>query len=160
MRIGEIAIISPIDTTKCDFIKAASDEIVMQSQDFVFGRIYINSQLMVHLYGLNYNINGPNIPFDLLSKKILGYIVLYNWENNSSYSQIKTILDSLANNYQVPVVIAANLSQNSVPIPQQLINVDFNLSDYCDFAFYRTSDPASVKKVIVILIDSILEKLN
>ena len=159
MRIGEIAVICDGIASKLDFIKAASDEIPIESSDFVFGRIIINNQLVVHLYGLNYQEDDSS-SLEVVSKKVLGYVVLFNWDDEQSFEKAKQILDALQSRKEVPVVIAANLNKNTTPIPQQLVNIDFNLSELSDFTFYRTSDPVSVKQVLVVLIDSVLEKLN
>lgn len=159
MRIGEIAIVASGHEPKLEFIKAASDEIPIESIEFIFGRIMINNQLVVHLYGLN-SQRDDSVSLDVVSKKVLGYVILFNWDNEESLEQAKQIVDTLKVKKNVPVVIAANLNKNTIPIPQQLVNIDFNLSEFCDFTFYRTSDPASVKQVLVVLIDSVLEKLN
>ncbi len=159
MRIGEIAIISNGHDPKLEFIKAACDEIPVESPDFTFGRLMINNQLVVHLYGLNYQ-QDDRASLEMVSKKVLGYVVLFNWDNEESFEQAKQIVDILKEKKDVPVVIAANINKNNAPIPQQLVNIDFNLSELCDFTFYRTSDPGSVKQVLVVLIDSVLEKLN
>ncbi len=159
MRIGEIAIVASSLEPKLEFIKIASDEIPIESADFVFGRIMINNQLVVHLYGLNCQ-QEDSVSLDVVSKKVLGYIVLFNWDDEESLEQAKQIVDTLKVKKNVPVVIAANLNKNTTPIPQQLVNIDLNLSEFCDFTFYQASDPISVKQVLVVLIDSVLEKLN
>lgn len=160
MRIGEIAIVGPGTRFKHEFIKAVCDEIVVQTEEFIFGRLKINSQLVVHLYGLDYSDKEIKPSWDLVSKKLLGYVVLFDWDNPDSHPKVKEIVDSLTSRYNIPVVLAANVQNSIKQIPVQLLNVDFSISECSEFTFCKISDPESAKNVLVILLNSVIEKLN
>ncbi|MFQ5822634.1 MAG: hypothetical protein ACE5JB_01100 [bacterium] len=160
MRIGEIAILGPAKKIKQDFIKAVCDEIVIQTDKLIFGRLLIDNQLVVHLYGLEISEKELSFAWDLVSKKLLGYVVLFNWNNSESLSSVKSIIDFMTSRYNIPLVIAANLEKDSEPIPEEFIDVDFHISEQSQFTFCRLSKPESVKKVLIILINSVIALLN
>lgn len=160
MRIGEIAVLGPGLNNKYEFIKVICDEVVVKTDKLIFGRLQINEQLIIHLYGLNLDAQKVNPAWDLVSKKLLGYVVLFNWNNPDSYSDAKSIVDTLAARYKIPIVIAANLQNGKSDIPPQLVNAELNLSSQAELMFCRLSDPASIKHVLVTLINSVINTMN
>lgn len=160
MRIGEIAVLGPGLNNKYEFIKVICDEVVVKTDKLIFGRLQINEQLIIHLYGLNLDAQKVNPAWDLVSKKLLGYVVLFNWNNPDSYSDAKSIVDTLAARYKIPIVIAANLQNGKSDIPPQLVNAELNLSPQAELMFCRLSDPASIKHVLVTLINSVINTMN
>jgi len=160
MRIGEIAIVGAGIRAKQQFIKAVCGEIVVENNDLVFGRLQINEQLVIHLYGLEFTDTEIEPALDLVSKKLLGYVFLFNWGRQDSYSEVVSTIDSLTSRYNLPLVIAANLQNGSSEIPSQMLNVDFDISSEGQFTFFRISDPESVRNVLVMLINSVIDKVN
>ncbi len=160
MRIGEIAIVGPGFLPKQQFIKAVCDEIVVENNELVFGRLQINEQLVIHLYGLEFTDTEIEPALDLVSKKLLGYVFLFNWGRQDSYSEVVSTIDSLTSRYNLPLVIAANLQNGSTEIPSQMLNVDFDISSEGQFTFFKLSDPESVRNVLVMLINSVIDKVN
>lgn len=160
MRIGEIAIIGPGIRPMQEFIKTVCDEIVTENDELVFGRLQINEQLVIHLYGLRFTDKDIKPSLDLVSKKLLGYVFLFNWGSQDSYSAVVSTIDSLTSRYSLPLVIAANLPNGSTEIPSQMLNVDFNISSEGQFTFCKLSDSESVRNVLVMLINSVIDKIN
>lgn len=160
MRIGEIAIIGPEFENKQVFIKTVCNKIEIQNDALIFSRLPINSQLVVHLYGLNLSENNLNMTLDLISKKLLGYIVLFNWNIPDSYSSVKSMVDFITTRYNIPMVIAANLVNEANPVPKELLNVGFSIADHGHFTFCRISEPKSTKRVLITLINTVIERLN
>jgi len=160
MRIGEIAVVGPGFQNKYDFIRSICDEVVVKTDKLIFGRLQVNEQLIIHLYGLNLDAQNVNPAWDLVSKKLLGYVVLFNWNKPDSYSDAKSIIDTLAARYKVPIVIAANLQNGKSEIPPQLLNADLELSQQAQLMFCRLSEPASVRHVLVTLINSVINTMH
>lgn len=160
MRIGEIAILGPDIKSNQLFVKAVCDEIVLQTESLIFGRLIINNQLAVHLYGLDLSEKDFSFAWDLVSKKLLGYVVLFNWNSPDSLSSVKSIVDFLNSRYNVPLVVAANIKQGSSPIPEELLNIEFDMSEQNQFTFCRLSEPKSARNVLIILINSIIDMIN
>ncbi len=156
MRIGEIAIFSPGLETNRKFVEAVCDEVVLETESLVFGRVQINNQLVLHLYGLKLSDNQPNPSWDLVSKKLLGYVVLFNWNQNESLVAVKPFVDALTARYDIPLIVVATLQNGQHSIPEQIVNVDFGLAKQNQFTFCKLSDPASIKKVLISLIDQVI----
>lgn len=159
MRIGEIAIVGPGAHAREEFIRTVSDEIPLLTEDMVFGRLQINKQLMLHLYGVDYSDQMP-FSWDLISNKLLGYIVLFPWEQPDTYPSVLQMVDTLTSRYRIPIVIAANLSDNLNVMPAQVLKASFNLSDCGEFTFCTASEASSARHVLAVLIDAVIEKLN
>ncbi len=160
MRIGEIAVVGPDSAVKSSFIRSGCDEIVVQNQHLIFGRLRINSQLMLHLYGLDYHDEQNNPSWDLVAKKLLGYIILFDWSNPVSFAAIESAVDALPARYRLPVVVAASLDNNPESLPSVLMNADLNVSRSSEFTFCNTAEPESVKRVLATLVDSVIAKLD
>ncbi|MFQ5650769.1 MAG: hypothetical protein ACE5IY_12570 [bacterium] len=156
MRIGEIAIVSPAYQVRRQFIQAASDELVIQTEKLMFGRVKINDQLILHLYGLDYQDGDNNPSWDLVSKKLLGYVILYSWNKPATLDSIKDTVDLLLARYRIPVVVAAAMDGSPESAPSVLLNIDFNIAQNSEFTFCNTADRESVRKVLVVLIDSVI----
>ncbi len=160
MRIGEIAIVGPGLETKKKFIKAICEEIVIETESLIFGRLQINNQLVIHLYGLDWSEKQLHHAWDLVSQKLLGYVVLFNWNHADSYTSARSIVDNLTARYTVPVVIAATLQNGQAPVPEEFLNAEFNLTQQSQFTFCKLSEPESVRNVLIKLINSAIEHLN
>ena len=159
MRIGEIAVVCPGFKNRHEFIKSVCDEIVVKTDKLVFGRLQVNEQLVIHLYGLDLTEKNITPAWDLVSKKLLGYIVLFSWNNADSYAKIKDTIESLSK-YELPLVIAATLQNGSFAFPKKLVNMELDLSDQAQLTFCKISDPQSVKNVLVTLINSVIERTH
>ena len=159
MRIGEIAIVGPGILPKQAFIKTVCDEIVVENDELVFGRLQINEQLVVHLYGIDFTDKDIKPSLDLVSKKLLGYVFLFDWGSQDNSEVIGTV-ENLTSRYKLPMVVAANLKNGVAEIPPQMLNVDFDISTQGQFTFCRLSDPESVRNVLVMLINSVIERIT
>jgi signal recognition particle receptor subunit beta len=160
MRIGEIAVIGTGVDHKKRFVKSVCDEIVVETQSLIFGRMAVNDELVVHLYGLDFWTQDTNLSWDLVAKKLLGYVALFTWNNRDSYAKLKSSIDALSDLYRIPVVVAAILQNGQPPIPHELLDVDFNLAEQEQFTFCDISQPDSIKHVLSTLVDSIIQNYS
>ena len=159
MRIGEIAVVGPHAPSRREFIRNACDEIVVQTDDLIFGRLTINNQLVVHLYGVNYTADKASPSWDLVSQKLLGYVVLFDFDRTDCYPQVQKLVDALAEVRDLPLVVAANLSQGSKNVSLEFLNIDINLAAHCDFTFCQAGNVNSVRETLVTLLDAVIEKV-
>lgn len=152
--------VGPGFKNRLNFIDSVCDEVVVKTDKLVFGRLQINEQLVIHLYGLDLTVDDIDSAWDLISKKLLGYIILLNWTNPDSYLDAKSTIDSISSRYKIPLIIAANLKNGQDQIPAQLQNVKIELSQQAQFTFCQLSNKKSIKNVLVMLINSILDRMN
>jgi signal recognition particle receptor subunit beta len=107
-------------------------------------------------------IRESNTSWDLVSKKLLGYVILFEWQNEASIHKIKSTIDTIADRYTVPLVIAANINGNNSTniIPQQFIDNTLELSKESQFKFFNVTDPESARQVLLVLIDALLDQMR
>jgi len=158
MRIGEIAIVGPHAPARREFIRGVSDEIAVQTDDLIFGRLRINKQLVVHLYGVNYDSRAASPSWDLVSQKLLGYVVLFNLHRPESYEEVQKLVDALSQVRNLPIVIAANVGGEGTSSPFQEAGI--SLAADCQFRFCDAGNPQSARKTLISLVDAAIEKID
>jgi hypothetical protein len=157
MRIGEIAILGPSHEEKRFFIKAVCHKLELTNDNITFGRLPINDQLVLHLYGLT---SPSEVAWDLLARKCLGYIVLFPWQNAESFERLKPVLDQLATRYEATMVVAAYSPNGKPPVPPTLYEEGIAITAEGKFMFCDVRQPASARKILLALIDSLLDKMS
>ncbi len=162
MKIGEIAVITSDIQTSENFIKTICNEIDIKNGVVSFGRFIANDQLGLHLYGISLDKEQKSLCWDIISQKMLGYIVIFNWENQISLETIKPILDQLSNNLTAPVVVVANIKDiNQPPIPTIFWGDNgILISDNFRLYFGKADNPKSVRKTMILLVDMLLKNIS
>ncbi len=162
MRIGEVAVFSPPGNEKEIFIKSICNNVESANERICFGRFLVNEQLSLHLYGISINKNETSISWDMLSSKILGYVFIFRWEDHDSLDTIKDVLDYFAEHYTAPIIVIASVDDKSaIPLPDKFygpggLSIDRNIR----FHFCQITDSVSSKKIVVNIIDMLLENIQ
>jgi len=159
MRIGEIAVLGPSNEEKQLFIQAVCGRLELTHENIAFGRFSINDQLVLHLYGVALQSEAQTVAWDLLAKKCLGYIVLFSWQDPGSLDRFKPVLDILATKYEATMIVAAHMPEGDRPLPPALFEDSISLTAAGKLMFCDARRPASARKVLLALIDSLLEKI-
>jgi hypothetical protein len=161
MRIGEVAVLSPPGVANESFIKAVCSNSETVNKNLCFGHLRVNEQLALHLYGINVDGDYSAIAWDMLSTKILGYIVIFDWEDYNSLAKIHKILDFLSTKLSVPIIIVAQVSENSeIPLSEKFfLSAGISISQNHRFSFCQISDPERARKIVAVIIDILLKKL-
>lgn len=158
LRIGEIVVLGPPEVEKGEFISAICEE-VDKNDDIVLGRLQVNDQLILHIYGLDVGADVNNFAWDLVAQKMIGYIVLYNWYDANSLERAKSLVDHLHSEWEAPCIIAADVGETEYPIAKKIFKRGISLSPNTQFTFYRIVDPASVRRIFLTLLDTIIERM-
>ena len=95
MRIGEVAIISYKSHEKENFIRSICQKIDIKDETLSFGRFEINDQLALYLYGINFDYRKNSISWDLVSRKTLGFIIIFDWEDKKAFEATKNTLGKI-----------------------------------------------------------------
>ena len=93
---------------------------------------------------------------------MLGYIVIFEWEDLISLESIKPILNNFAETIDAPFVVVANVADlDHPPIPKMFFqDKGVFLAPNFRFTFGQVNDPASSKRILSLLIDMLLEKVE
>ncbi len=160
MRIGEIAIVSPDREAKDRFIQTACQDIEMNGEEISFGRLQIDEQLTLHLYGITATADSGSYSWDLLFKKMLGYVMVFDWFAEDGLDRVTDLLDLLTARYEAPLVIAADVNDKALPVAEAFVNGGIPLGREASLVFCRGSDRKSVRRVLATLIDTVLARLG
>lgn len=159
MRIGEIAVLGPNPTLKRKFIEAIADDVCIENDALLFGRLKIDRQLMLHFYGLNLTDKHSTLAWDLLSRKFLGHILLFDWHDPTSRTTAQKLLDFVISRYTMPIVVAAHGRGFAARGSQRLSEAGVHIGEQTHFMFCEVSDRQSVRNVVLRLVDTALEHL-
>ena len=154
MRIGEILIISPDANDKRRFIESICNKTEVTSSGFTFGRLPINEQLILHLYGVTIKQDIKPFTWDLIAEKILGCVVLFSWDDLQTFEKVVAIVDQVTNRHQTAVIVAAQAQKKVAPL--FLYKDSIALSSKGKFTLCDIEKPQSVKRVLIDLIDLLI----
>jgi signal recognition particle receptor subunit beta len=158
MRIGEIAIIGTEKNIQKQFIKSVCRQVEVSNEQLTFGRLPIDEQITLHLYGIPVEKDNSKVSWDLLAKKILGYVVLFSWENLHSLDQVKATIDELTARYEANLVVAANLANGELSVHKTLLDDGIEITNEAKLIFCNVSDEESVRRVLLTLINLVIDK--
>lgn len=160
LRIGEVAIISFNSCENEAFINSICKKIDIKDQRLCFGRFEVNDQLALYLYGIC--ADQKSLSFDLISRKTLGFIIIFDWEDKKVLEITKSIVDHFSRIHNAPIIIVANIKdKKDPPIPDKFFEFEgIPLSPNCRFTFAQLDDPESARNVMILLINMLIEKLS
>jgi signal recognition particle receptor subunit beta len=158
MRIGEIAIIGPDNDIKKRFIEAVCNKVDLSNDQLTFGRLPIDDQITLHLYGISVEKSNNKVSWDLLARKMLGYVVLFSWESPQSFDLVKTTLDELTHRYESTLVVAANIDDGGFTAHKTLLQEGISITNEAKLIFCDVAKPESVKQVLLTLVNLLIDK--
>jgi len=160
LRIGEVAIISHASHEAEAFIRAICQRIDFTSQSVSFGRLEVNENLMLHLYGISAKLNLRSL--ELVSQKILGFIVIFDWEDKQALEFTKAVLDHCSKNFNAPIVVVASIKdKKDPPIPDRFFQLEgIPLSSGCRFTFGQIDDTQNARDILRLLINMLIDKAD
>jgi signal recognition particle receptor subunit beta len=127
-----------------------------------FGHFEINDQLALYLYGISFDYEKNSISWDLISRKTLGFIIIFDWEDKQSFEATKAVVDYFSRNFNAPIIIVANIkNKQDPPIPDRFFQPDgIPLSSNSRFIFSQIDDPKSARSVMIVFVNMLIEKLS
>jgi len=161
LRIGEVAIISHKVNEPEDFIKAVCGSIAIKNKTVNFGRLEIDEQLALHLYGISIENQNRSFFWDIVSRKMLGYILIFDWDDQKMLEAIKPLADHFSQSCEAPIVIVANIKDhNNPPVPEDFFKPEgILLSTNTIFTFGQVDDPESARKILILLVNMLISKM-
>jgi uncharacterized protein len=158
-KIGEIAIIGPPDSAQEPFIHSICKDVSNSYQDIIFGRLDFARELSLFVYGIRPNDGTLEFSWDLIAQKILGFIVLFDWYDEQSFENSKKILDFLSQQFDAPILLAADVRERPYPTNRNIFQDGISLDVHRKLTFCSSSDPKSSKRIFISLINSVINKL-
>ncbi|KAA3658985.1 MAG: hypothetical protein DWQ10_09945, partial [Calditrichaeota bacterium] len=150
-----VAIVGADSEDRVQFLKTLCDPIETINPDISFGRYKINDQLLVHFYGIY--PQEDRLSLDLISRKIMGYIVLFRWGDVNSFRQAQKFANFFTTQYKANVVIAGHVHKDKPGMPKEFES-GIPIDKQGVFIFCNINEGRSVRKVILALVDQILDQ--
>ena len=138
------------------FIKSVCTETITADKDIIFGRLSFNPDLLLLLYGISHNNQLSNFQWHVISRKVMGMVMLLNWEDQTSVTSAKKIIEYFTSRYNFPIVIAADLNNHPVGIHRQIVNSVMALTLRVKFVFYQNAKVQDIKNVMATLLNTII----
>ncbi len=159
MRIGEVIVFGTSSLESENFIRAICEKVEKKDELLCFGHLMINEQLQLHLYGISQPGITDKIAWSLITPKVLGCILLFNWYQYNELKQILILLDHLNENIALPLIIAGNVVDKPYPVSEPLFQGGIALNSNEKLIFYRTDDFKSCRNALISLIDIVSDKV-
>jgi small GTP-binding protein len=124
-----------------------------------FGRIGIDSDLVLYLFGTP-GQDRFEFMWEVLGEGMLGYVLMLDASRPDSVVEAKTILAAFRRMAPVPFVVAVNRSDGLGPDDEMQVRVDLDLEPSISIVPCDATDKASVKTVLLALLQAVLESLE
>lgn len=174
MQSVKVVITGPFNAGKTTFIKTVSEIAVLSTERQVsdtshddggettvamdFGRISVSEDVVLYLFGTP-GQERFSFMWETLSEGMLGFVVLVDAENPSSFEDAKEILRFFQTLSDVPYVVAVNRSQGDGEVLDR-IRGEFNLPPSVRLVACDALDRESVKGVLLALLYTIVESMQ
>ncbi|OGC06792.1 hypothetical protein A2V82_08545 [candidate division KSB1 bacterium RBG_16_48_16] len=158
-KIGEIIIVSPSNDDNRKFIQAICRQAVSVDHAVTYGEMEINENLSLYFYGIGYKRSQYNFAWELVAKKVLGYVVLFNWFDDVLFPETKEMIDFLALRVEAPIIIAGDVQDHPFPVGQRIFQPGITFSRQTKFMLCRLSERTSVKKIVISLLDALIDQM-
>jgi signal recognition particle receptor subunit beta len=158
-KIGEIIVVSPSDDDSRKFIQAVCRQAFTVNHAVTYGEMEINKNLSLYFYGIGYKRSKYNFAWELVAKKVLGYVILFNWYDDVLFAETKEMVHFLTLRVEAPIIIAGDVQDHPFPVGQRIFQPSITLSRQTKFMLCRLSERTSVKKIIISLLDSLIDQM-
>ena len=158
-KIGEIAIVGPSDSAQVPFIHALCKNVTTSYKDIIVGRLEFAREVSLLIYGLRLTSDITDFSWDLLARKLLGFVILFDWYDEQSFEKAKIFLDLLSQQFDASIMIAADVRERPYPSNKKIFQEGISLDVQRKLTFCSSNDPKSVKKVLIALINSVISQL-
>ena len=160
MRNTEVIVVATDKNIIKQLYQTICEEINDENEEIVFGFLPIDDQLQINLYGFEWKRNSKLYHWDKLCRKILGAIVIYDWQDDKSVDLMRQTLRFFEANFEIPLITASMLNGAAGNLPIKLYRGGLPVSSECRFSFFDPKSPASIRELIVGLININLEIIS
>jgi hypothetical protein len=160
MRNAEVLVVSSNKTSLQNIFKTICEELYEDNEEMIFGFLAIDDQLQLNLYGIEWKENAETYFWEGICRKILGVIVIFDWQDEVSITKMKQILHHFEAKFEIPIMTASMLNGNVEELPVQLYRGGLPVTKESRFTFFDVKTPASIRELIVGLININLETMS
>src|SRR5512144_2628442 len=176
MQTVKMVVTGPFNAGKTEFIQSVSEIDVVSTERKIsnsaersvkeattvamdFGRITVDEDLVLYLFGTP-GQKRFDFMWEILSEGMLGFIVLVDSARPETFREAKRILNVFRSYSDTPYVIAANKQDVDDAWPPEDLRFALGADEHIKIVPCVGKDKETVKKVLLELLYSILERLD
>jgi small GTP-binding protein len=175
MQIVKMVVTGPFNAGKTMFIQTVSEiDVVSTEQNITsdaekvktkttvamdFGRITIDDELMLYLFGTP-GQRRFYFMWEILSEGMLGFIVVLDSTKPETFREARRILETFRSYAPTPFIVAANKQDLEDAWEVNDLRIALRLSEKTKLVPCIAIDKESVKEIIIALLDDIVEELK
>ncbi len=156
-RAAEIIVLGPGGAGSRTFLQAFCPDLRLGREDLLLGSLTIHRELVLYCYGIGYR---QSFAWDLVGTRMLGCIAHFDWFDEASYTACRDLVDDTTAAFAAPLVIAADLGQQALPVVEGALKPYTLLSPSARFLFFQSHKPATIRRVVLALLDLLLERVE
>jgi small GTP-binding protein len=153
--VSEIDVVSTEQNITSDAEKVKTKTTVAMD----FGRITIDDELMLYLFGTP-GQRRFDFMWEILSEGMLGFIVLIDSTKPETFREARRILETFRSYAPTPFIVAANKQDLEDAWEVNDLRIALRLSEKTKLVPCIAIDKESVKEIIIALLDDIVEELK
>jgi small GTP-binding protein len=174
-KAAKIVVTGPFAAGKTTLIRTISEITVLSTERGIsdetsarkrettvamdFGRIGIDSDLVLYLFGTP-GQDRFEFMWEVLGEGMLGYVLVVDGDREESPQEARSILDAFRKMAKVPFVVAVNRADGFGPVDEERLRSVLELEEDVPVLPVDATDKASVKDVLLTLLNHILDRLE
>jgi small GTP-binding protein len=174
-KAAKIVVTGPFAAGKTTLIRTISEITVLSTERGItdetsarkrettvamdFGRIGIDSDLVLYLFGTP-GQDRFEFMWEVLGEGMLGYVLVVDGDREESPQEARSILDAFRKMAKVPFVVAVNRADGFSPVDDERLRSVLDLEADVPVLPVDATDKASVKDVLLTLLNHILDRLE
>jgi small GTP-binding protein len=174
-KAAKIVVTGPFAAGKTTLIRTISEITVLSTERGIsdetsarkrettvamdFGRIGIDSDLVLYLFGTP-GQDRFEFMWEVLGEGMLGYVLVVDGDREESPQEARSILDAFRKMAKVPFVVAVNRADGFGPVDEERLRSVLELEADVPVLPVDATDKASVKDVLLTLLNHILDRLE
>lgn len=179
MQSVKIVVTGPYNAGKTTFIKSVSEITVLSTERVVsgdtpggdcgqhgettvamdFGRITITDDIVLYLFGTP-GQERFSFMWETLSEGMLGFVVMVDASDAESFESARSVIEFFRTMSDVPYVVAANRAGADAPGGFSALRASLGLTAGVPLLAVDARDRASVKGVLLGLLNCVLESIE
>ncbi len=175
MHIVKMVVTGPFNAGKTIFIQTVSEIDVVDTEQNItsdsekvkaqttvamdFGRITVDDELMLYLFGTP-GQKRFDFMWEILSEGLLGFIVMIDSTSPETFREARRILETFRSYAPTPYIVAANKQDMEDAWEIDDLRIALRLDEKTQLVPCVAINKESVKKILVALLDDIVEVLN
>jgi uncharacterized protein len=159
-RISEVVVTGPSITLQKRLITHLCNEVILTSNNTVFGRSRITDELQLFFYGIGEKEQYQEFAWDIVGRKMLGYIVVFNWYDSKSFQETQLLVDHLSRRINGHGIIVGDVADSYLAIDPRVYEHGFSLTSKLYFTLWDSSAKAGARNAVRILIDTVINHLD